>query len=311
MRGGQRSGDQSRRGRVPEVMSRACRAAARAIMFAGVLGGASCSSDGERPEKGPRGWTVLVYMAADNDLDPRYYNAAYDKLEAAPAWRSNVSRFFEAAREIRNGPSFFDPSQRAAVRRTESGVHVTGDLSSGTGRLVAESKLRIAAFDPDLFTVGIDADVVQDGVRATWDGRTVVARQGTAEDRPFFQASWVDGDLVVLSIQAVYSDGDQPDVEDATLEVVLEGGREVERTLYVTTADAIAEVHPAPGAKLTFGAFHFKPSEEPSWIPSGIAFDALAPIELSFQRTPELSTRRAVLVVSDVTGRSDRVEYTE
>ena len=51
-------------------MSRACRAAARAIMFAGVLGVASCSSDGERSEKGLRGWTVLVYMAADNDLDP-------------------------------------------------------------------------------------------------------------------------------------------------------------------------------------------------------------------------------------------------
>ena len=241
----------------------------------------------------------------------RHYNAAYDKLEAAPAWRSNVARFFEAAREIRNGPSFFDVSQRANVRRTESGVHVSGDLSSGTGSLVAESKLWIAAFDPDLFTVGIDADVVQDGVRATWDGRAVVARQGTVEDRPFFEASWVDGDLVVLSIQAVYSDGEQPDLEDATLEVVLEGGREVERTLYVTTADAIAEVRPAPGAKLTFGAFHFKPSEEPSWIPSGIAFDALAPIELSFQRTPELPARRAVLVVSDVTGRSDRVEYTE
>jgi len=48
----------------------ACRAAARALKLAGLLGISSCLSGGEASREEPRDWTVLVYMAADNELDP-------------------------------------------------------------------------------------------------------------------------------------------------------------------------------------------------------------------------------------------------
>lgn len=240
----------------------------------------------------------------------RDYNAAYDTLEAAAGWRSNVSTFFATARAMPQGASFSGESRRATISRSQSGLVVTGDLVKGSGNLVAESTLWLAPFDPDLLTIEIDADVDVDGVRATWDGRSVVARQGPVEDRPFFAASVVDEHLVVLTLPAVYSAAEETGRE-AVLEVVLEDGREVERSLFVTTADAVAEVHPAFGSRLVFGALRFKAGEDERWIPSSVSFDALAALELSFQRALDFPVRRAVLTVSDIAGRSDHVESIE
>jgi hypothetical protein len=239
------------------------------------------------------------------------YDNDYASVSAAGSWRGFLSAYYGSATALGQAPEFTNPNKQAAVALSANGLHISGQLRSGTFDNLAATTFDfgVVTEDDTTYLLGEEpANVDARGlVQKDWDQTALQVVQGTTTDYAYYVLELLDSGLVALSVPLDYDD--QNSEQFVLLELVFQSdGTLVSSSYYSEISGSWSELVPAPGSSFrTLLPAQASDASDITWEPQPELFDTALGLDLQFVALPSGINVLVELSATDYSDRGDAV----